>query len=390
MDVVVMEPWQKLTAQCVQHVLTGEPGQTRRHLPDPAAGQPDVDWTSKPRDFCAADQKRPWLGAGIHEAQVTLARMGDPMVLVDLDVPSEDVGVNMSSSVVVGVSRAPEPPSLAGRDVDVAVTSAPRPPVPWVSCPDVEEELELLAERIRTWPGAALTLVQVLRSSGGLSISKALLIESLAYSALQGGPEFRSWLDDKPATVAKVSTGDPVLVVREGARLTITLNRPEVHNAYDALMRDGLCDALSIAAADPSVHDIHLSGEGPSFCSGGDLNEFGTFADPVSAHLVRTSQSPALLLGRLAGRVTAHLHGSCVGSGIELPAFAGKVLADPASTFRLPEMGMGLIPGAGGTVSISRRIGRRRTGWLVLSGRSIDARTAKAWGLVDELQARGP
>jgi len=315
--------------------------------------------------------------------------MGDPMVLVDLDVPSEDVDVHISSSVVVGVSRAPGPPPLAGRDVDVALTSAPRPPAPWVSCPDLDEELALLARRICTWPGAAVTLGHVLRSSGGLSIPQALVVESLAYSALQGGPEFRSWLEDRPATVAKASTGDPVLVAREGARLTITLNRPEVHNAYNALMRDGLCDALSIATADTSVQDVHLLGEGPSFCSGGDLNEFGTFADPVSAHLVRTSQSPALLLGRLARRVTAHLHGSCVGSGIELPAFAGTVLADPASTFQLPEMGMGLVPGAGGTVSISRRIVRRRTGWLVLSGRSIDARTAQAWGLVDRLQARG-
>ena len=179
------------------------------------------------------------------------------------------------------------------------------------------------------------------------------------------------------------------MVERDGPRLSITLNRPEVHNAYNAAMRDALCDALAIAVADDSIGEVQMLGAGPSFCSGGDLAEFGTFSDPVSAHLIRTTNSPALLLGCLADRVTAHMHGSCVGSGIELPAFAATVLADPASTFRLPEVAMGLIPGAGGTVSIPRRIGRMRTGWLALSGRPIDAATALAWGLVDRLVPLG-
>jgi enoyl-CoA hydratase/carnithine racemase len=62
------------------------------------------------------------------------------------------------------------------------------------------------------------------------------------------------------------------------------------------------------------------------------------------------------------------------------------VVARPDATFWLPELSLGLIPGAGGTVSLPRRIGRQRTAWLALSGRSLDARTALAWGLVDEVR----
>jgi enoyl-CoA hydratase/carnithine racemase len=99
------------------------------------------------------------------------------------------------------------------------------------------------------------------------------------------------------------------------------------------------------------VTAVHLRGAGPSFCSGGDLDEFGTRSDPPSAHLLRLLRSPARSLAAVSDRVTAHLHGDAVGSGIELAAFAGRVVADPSTRIALPEVGLGLIPGAGGTVS---------------------------------------
>jgi enoyl-CoA hydratase/carnithine racemase len=263
------------------------------------------------------------------------------------------------------------------------LTIAYEPPAPWVACTDLDDELERLEGRIRAWPIAAVTLAQVLRAGASRAVPTGLLIESLAYSMLQSGPEFQAWLSERPSRHAKAVEEDPVLIVREGPVLTITLNRPEVHNAYNALMRDRLTDALSIAVADPTVNEVRWMGTGPSFCSGGDLAEFGTFPDPATAHLIRTTRSPAYLLSLLADRVKPHLHGFCVGSGIELPAFARTVMADPSSTFQLPEMAMGLIPGAGGTVSISRRIGPSRTAWLVLSGQPLDSATALEWGLVD-------
>jgi enoyl-CoA hydratase/carnithine racemase len=175
-----------------------------------------------------------------------------------------------------------------------------------------------------------------------------------------------------------------VRVEREGDRLLVTLDRPDRHNAFSAAMRDGLLAALDVALADPSLR-VELTGEGPSFCSGGDLDEFGTAADPATAHLVRTQASAARAMAALAARTTVRLHGACMGAGIELPAFAAHVTCAPDALLALPELPLGLLPGAGGTVSLPRRIGRQRTALLALSGQPIDAATALEWGLVDEL-----
>jgi enoyl-CoA hydratase/carnithine racemase len=176
-----------------------------------------------------------------------------------------------------------------------------------------------------------------------------------------------------------------VRVQRDDAVLRVTLSRPHVHNAFNARMRDELLDALAVAAADPSIESVELSGDGPSFCSGGDLDEFGTAPDPTTAHFVRVERSAGAALHAVADRVTAHIHGACFGAGIELPAFASRVVAAPDTVIALPEVGMGLIPGAGGTVSLARRIGRRRTAYLALSGIRLDAATALSWGLVDKV-----
>jgi enoyl-CoA hydratase/carnithine racemase len=156
-------------------------------------------------------------------------------------------------------------------------------------------------------------------------------------------------------------------------------------NAVDSAMREALLDALQIAQFDAGV-SVRIDAAGPSFCAGGDLDEFGTAPDPATAHLVRVSRSVGRVLHELRDRVTVHVHGDCIGAGIELPSFAGRVIAAEGSTFRLPEIGMGLIPGAGGTVSIPRRIGRSRTLWFALTGEPVDAATALRWGLVDAVE----
>jgi enoyl-CoA hydratase/carnithine racemase len=76
------------------------------------------------------------------------------------------------------------------------------------------------------------------------------------------------------------------------------------------------------------------------------------------------------------------------GSGLEMAAFCGRVISRPDALFGLPELSLGLIPGAGGTVSVTRRIGRWRTAYLVLSGLNINVETAMAWGLVDATTGR--
>ena len=234
-------------------------------------------------------------------------------------------------------------------------------------------------------PQAAAVLRDVLRMSTDLAVEDALVVESLAYSTLQSGTEHRRWLASYRRRPLQ-SVDEPVVVRREGDTLHITLTRSQRRNAIDAATRDALLDAFAIADADPDV-DIVWSGTGPSFCSGGDLDEFGTLDDPASAHLIRTTRSLGAAVHRLCGRITVHLHGRCAGAGVELPAFASRVTADAGTTFLLPELAMGLIPGAGGTVSLPRRIGRERTAQLALSGEPIDARTALDWGLIDEINA---
>ena len=77
--------------------------------------------------------------------------------------------------------------------------------------------------------------------------------------------------------------------------------------------------------------------------------------------------------------------GACVGAGVEMAGFARRITATKAAWFQLPELAMGLLPGAGGCVSLVRRIGRQRTAWMILSGKRISARQALDWGLVDSL-----
>jgi transposase len=97
---------------------------------------------------------------------------------------------------------------------------------------------------------------------------------------------------------------------------------------------------------------------------------------PPGAHARRRRAT----LARLGDRLVAELHGSCVGAGIELPAWAARVVAAPDTQMMLPELAMGLLPGVGGTVSIPRRIGCWRTLWLALTGQALDAATALgAW-----------
>jgi len=236
-------------------------------------------------------------------------------------------------------------------------------------------------------PLAAATLVQLLRHNAGLDTARGLLAESLAYSTLQGGPECAVWLAGRglSAPVAP-SAGPAVLVGRSGPRLELVLNRPARRNALSVEMRDALVEALRLAESDPTIGEVVLRGNGPAFCAGGDLDEFGTLPDPATAHAVRVMRGPARALAAVADRVCVEVHGACVGAGVELPAFARRVVATRDAFFQLLEVAMGLVPGAGGTVSIPRRVGRQRAAYLCLSCTRLDAETALAWGLVDEIR----
>ncbi|WP_194903781.1 enoyl-CoA hydratase/isomerase family protein [Catenulispora rubra] len=256
-----------------------------------------------------------------------------------------------------------------------------------VEAADPESEAMALRRNAEVAPQAALVLAQVLRIGESLPVRQALDVESLAYSTLLAGPGFARWLaarGERPEPPSR--PGETVIIRRYGGTLHLTLNRPERRNAHSRDLRDALVAGLRVAELDDSVAAVVLDGNGPSFCSGGDLDEFGTALDLTTAHLVRTRAGAARPLHALRDRLTARIHGHCVGAGIELPAFAGRVVADPGTVMRLPELEMGLIPGAGGTVSFPRRIGRWRTAYMVLSGEPVSAAFALAWGLVDGIE----
>jgi enoyl-CoA hydratase/isomerase-like protein len=259
-----------------------------------------------------------------------------------------------------------------------------------VTVSSVQGTLDELRERCLRWPHAAAVCDDVLRSVDPAGPTRAgVITESLAYSTLQAGPEFSRWLGERgPATVPVLP--HPVVGERIGNTLSVRFNRPQRHNAFSTDARAALLETLEVARLDPAIDEVVLSGAGRSFCSGGDLAEFGSFADPATAHLARTRHSPALVLDeltqRLGTRCRARVHGQVLGSGLEMAAYCGWVTSSSDAVFGLPELSLGLIPGAGGTVSVTRRIGRWRTAYLVLSGRTIDPATALRWGLVDALE----
>lgn len=307
-----------------------------------------------------------------------------PMVVVDLDDRNwrRTHALDLASAtdpVLVGVATGPLPveaaPFLERLTLTLGGGLAPY-------CAGTAEDLDAVQATVTSAPQAALTLVGVLAATARCSVTDGLLIESLAYSTLLAAPEFAAW---RARTPRREPTADdePVLVERDGATLRITLNRPQRHNAFGRAVRDGLLDALEVASLDPGVTEVVVRGAGRSFCSGGDLDEFGTAPDPATAHLVRLRQSTGRAVSALGPRIRFEVHGACIGAGVEVPSFSSQVTASDDAYFRLPELRMGLIPGAGGTVGITRRIGRWRTAYLALTDRAVDTATALTWGLVD-------
>lgn len=252
---------------------------------------------------------------------------------------------------------------------------------------DAVGDVDTLVGAVTARPLAATAAAQLLRLAPESALD-ALTLESLVYSTLQGGPEHAVWLDAQGTRVRK-DVEPRVRIDADDDGIVVTLTRPRLHNLLDRQGRDELTTAFALAALDGDDRPVRWQADGPSFCAGGDPAEFGTVADPSTAHAIRMAASPAVPLSDIRNRVTARVHGASVGAGIELAAFAHRVVADPATHFRLPELSMGLIPGVGGTWSIPRRIGRQRTlAWLLLD-LDVDAPTALEWGLIDGIEPSG-
>ncbi|MEM7218464.1 MAG: enoyl-CoA hydratase/isomerase family protein [Pseudomonadota bacterium] len=297
----------------------------------------------------------------------------DGLLAVALDEHASGLALaRQPACVVAGVGRAADDEARIPDWVDV--------------CVEDDAALATLAAAVAASPEAAAVAVRLIRHNATSSVANGLFAESLAYSTLQHGATFERWLRGREPAAPPASTDPQVIVARRAETLGLTLNRPARRNAYCGAMRDELHAALELVLLDGSIERVELRGDGAAFCSGGDLDEFGVARDAAAAHALRMTRSVAHVMHELRDRVYPLLHGACIGAGIELTAFASHLRAREDAFFQLPEVGFGLVPGAGGTVSVTRRIGRLRTNWLALTGERIDAATALRWGLVDEIR----
>jgi 2-(1,2-epoxy-1,2-dihydrophenyl)acetyl-CoA isomerase len=175
-----------------------------------------------------------------------------------------------------------------------------------------------------------------------------------------------------------------VLTAREGAVLTITLNRPEVYNAFNRDLHRALAAALK-EARDAEVRAVVLTGAGKGFCAGQDLKEFQSLPGGVGQALRSTYHPNILAIRALEKPVIAAVNGACAGAGLSLAAACDIRIAADDTTFVPGFIGIGLIPDAGGSWFIHRLLGFARAFEWMSSNRRLPAAEALAWGLVSEV-----
>jgi 2-(1,2-epoxy-1,2-dihydrophenyl)acetyl-CoA isomerase len=173
---------------------------------------------------------------------------------------------------------------------------------------------------------------------------------------------------------------------RDGAVLTITLNRPDVLNAFNKAMHDVLAAAFK-DARDPEVRAVVLTGAGRGFCVGQDLTEFSAAPGDIADRL-RGSYHPNVLAVRaLEKPVIASVNGPAAGAGLSFAAACDLRIAADSATFIPAFINIGLVPDSGGTFFIARLLDPARAFEWMTSGRRLTAAEAQAWGLVSEVVA---
>ena len=175
-----------------------------------------------------------------------------------------------------------------------------------------------------------------------------------------------------------------VLTERDGAVLTITLNRPEVFNAFNAALHAALAGALE-EAADPGVRAVVVTGAGRGFCAGQDLKEFSEMPESIRERLEQTYHPNIRAIRGLAKPVIAAVNGPCAGAGLSLACACDLRIAADTATFVPGFIGIGLVPDSGGSWFVHRLLGFARAFEWMTSNRKLTAAEAHAWGLVSEV-----
>jgi len=167
---------------------------------------------------------------------------------------------------------------------------------------------------------------------------------------------------------------------------TVSLNRPEALNVYNIQMRDDLYEVLGAIRDDDEVRVGILKGAGDkAFCAGADLSEFLSAPPPVAARKIRFDRDVWRLFLSIPQPLIAALHGYVLGSGLEIALCCDMRIAAADTQFGLPEMGLGIIPAAGGTQTLPRAIGRSRALEMLLTNRWISGQQAFQFHLVNRL-----
>jgi 2-(1,2-epoxy-1,2-dihydrophenyl)acetyl-CoA isomerase len=175
------------------------------------------------------------------------------------------------------------------------------------------------------------------------------------------------------------TSADPVLTSREGAVLTITLNRPDKLNAFNAAVHKGLAAGLREARA------VVITGAGRGFCVGQDLTEFRDAPDDIADRLRMSYHPNVLAIRSLEKPVIAAVNGAAAGAGLSLACACDLRIAGDSATFIPAFINIGLIPDSGGSFFIHRLLGNARAFEWMASGRRLTAARAHAWGLVNEV-----
>ena len=176
-----------------------------------------------------------------------------------------------------------------------------------------------------------------------------------------------------------------LLYENRGPVAHISLNRPDVLNAFNIQMRDDLSQVLSAVHEDPGIHALLISGQGRAFCAGADLTEFGTAPSQTVARRVRWERDVWGQLLAVPVPVVAAVHGYCIGSGIEIALLCDIRIGAMNAAFAMPEVQLGMIPAAGGTQTVPRIAGWSAALDLLFSGRRIGAQEALSLGLLTRL-----
>ena len=175
-----------------------------------------------------------------------------------------------------------------------------------------------------------------------------------------------------------------VETTRDGSVLTITLNRPDKLNAFDAAAHEAFKAALK-EAADDEVRAVVLTGAGRGFCVGQDLGELRESNRDVGALLRERWNRHVLGLRGLEKPVLAAVNGAAAGAGLSLASACDLRLAAESAAFVPAFVNVGLVPDTGGSWLVPRLLGYARAFEWMCSGRRIGAEEAFAWGLVSEV-----